>query len=126
MKTDKLIELIDNSELMPAQKMFFKGLIQRSDERIKEREFIQQISNEKYINEVHVSTDDVKIYDIQKKIYADAPYRFIYRDKDGKWRNGYSLSPSIDIAYLAYLELKYLGDNSRFTQFAMKMLEIKF
>ena len=45
---------------------------------------------------------------------------------DGKkWQRVNTVSPSLDVAFLCYLESKYLDANSRFTDFALKMLEIK-
>jgi len=42
-----------------------------------------------------------------------------------KWQRVNTVSPTLDTAFLCYLESKYLDANSRFTDFALKMLEIK-
>lgn len=76
-----------------------------------------------------MSNDDVKIYTVRPKEKDDwetkYPYRSIVKNKDGKWTRSCTVSPTLDIAYLVYLENKHLGLNSQFSEFAMKMLGIK-
>ena len=83
----------------------------------------------KNLDEVVLSNDDVKIYTVRPKEKDDwdtkYPYKSIFKNKKGKWERSCIVSPSLDTAYLAYLESKYLGNNSKFTDFAIKMLEIK-
>lgn len=132
MKTDKLEELIDNSDLNKLQKNVTKGFILRAkdneEKRQEDRDLIEQVANVKNLAEVVLSTDEVKIYtvfrmkDVGNEKY---PFRAIYLDKDRVWRRVNTVSPNLDTAYIVYLEYKYLDANSRFTDFALKMLEIK-
>lgn len=130
MKTDKILELIDNSDLNRLQKNASKAFIMRAEEDNKiieeDRLLIEQVANEKRLSQIILSTDEVKIYTVYGKNEWDIkyPFRSIYLDKDKVWRRTSTVSSTLDIAFLAYLERKYLSENSRFTDFALKMLEI--
>lgn len=131
MKTDKILELIDNSDLNQLQKNVSKAFIMRAEEDNKiieeDRLLIEQVANEKRLSQIILSTDEVKIYTVYGKDEWDIkyPFRSIYLDKDKVWRKLSTVSPTLDIAFLVYLERKYLSENSRFTDFALKMLEIE-
>lgn len=129
---DKIIELIKNSNLPSLQKNVSVGLIERLREierlRKEDRQFIEQVVGSNLrISEVVLSANDVKIYTVLPKGEWEEkyPYRFIYLTNEGKWRSCSTVSPNLDVAYIVYLEYKYLGLNSQFTKFATKMLEIK-
>ena len=130
MNTEKLVELLVKSDLPQMQKSVFGGFIQRASDRETkrqdDRQFIEQIANEKKLSEVILSTDEVKIYTVSGKDELDIkyPFRSIYLGKKGTWERTNTVSPNLDLAYLVYLQYKHLGLNSQFVDFAMKMLEI--
>lgn len=131
MQTEPIKKLINESELATLQKIVLCGFIDRAknnEERNREdRRLIELVSNEKKLLEVILSTDEVKIYTILGKDEWDvkAPFKSIYLDKDGTWKRVNIVSPSFDVAFLAYLQYKHLGANIQFVGFAMKMLDIK-
>lgn len=133
MNTEKLKELITNSDSSQAYKNIIIGFIDRATEndslKREDRKLIEEVGSVKHLDEVVLSNDDVKIYTVYPKGKDDwetkYPYRSIFKNKNGKWERSNTVSPSLDTAYIVYLENKYLGYNSRFSEFAIKMLEIK-
>lgn len=134
MNTEKIKELIENSDMLKIQKNHALGFINRieKDEAQKTEvlHLIQQITNEKNIVEVLYSSDEVKIYSVytihgKDEWVVKFPIRSIYLDKNGVWKKSCTVSPNFDVAFLDYLEKKYLGNNSQFMSFAIKMLEMK-
>lgn len=130
MTTEKIKDFISKTDLSQIQKNVMCGFIDRAkDKQEFEREnrrLIEQVSLSHNVSEVILSTDEVKIYTVRGKDDWDIkyPFRSIFI-KDGKWQRSNTVSPSLDVAFLVYLEGKYLGYNSRFNDFAIKMLEIK-
>jgi len=133
MNTEKLKELITNSDSNQVRKNIMIGFIDRATEndslKREDRKLIEEVGSVKHLDEVVLSNDDVKIYTVRPKGNDDwdtkYPYRSIFKNKNGKWERTCTVSPSFDLAYLTYLEKKYLGLNSQFTDFAIKMLDIK-
>lgn len=131
MNTEKIIELINSSDLNKMQKNVTIGFINRAgEEQIKkssDRELIEKLDKGKNITEIILSTDEVKIYKVTGKDEWDIkyPYRSIFVNKSGEWRRITTVSPTLDTAYLVYLQNKHLQINSQFVDFAIKMLEIK-
>ncbi len=131
MFTEKLKELVANSDLPQMQKNIIQGFVHRAEsselKQDSDRKLIELIANEKKLCEVVLSTDDVKIYTIIGRDDWDVkyPYRSIVMNKDGKWDRVCTVSPTLDTAILVYLNHKHLGLNSQFVDFALKMLEIK-
>lgn len=130
MNTEKIKELVINSDLPHFQKSIMNGFIDRAkdgQERIiEDRRLIKQVSNVNNLSEVILSTDEVKIYTVSGKDECDVkyPFRCIYIDKNGTWQRCNDVSPTLDLAFLVYLQHKHLGLNNQFVYFAMKMLEI--
>jgi hypothetical protein len=128
--TDKIKEFVNNSGLPQMQKNVMTGFIDRAkDEQERKREdrqLIEQVAKEKKVLKVILSTDEVKIYTVFGKDEWDIkyPFRSIYLNKEGTWGRTNTVSPTLDLAYLVYLQSKHLGINSQFVDFAMKMLEI--
>ena len=126
----KLEQLIQDSDWSERDKLINLGFILRAKdfetEKRKDRDFIEETASIKNLAEVVLSTDEVKIYTIRGNDKWDVkyPFRSIYL-KDGKWIRSHVVSPSLDVAFLVYLGEKYQGGNSQFTDFALKMLEIK-
>ena len=131
MTADKLSELVNNSELSQLQKNLMLGFIANAMEAKNknsiDRKLIEEKAGINNISEVLLSNDDVKIYKVTGKEEWEVkyPYRSIYCDKKGVWRSTNMVSPSFDVAFIVYLEAKYLDSNSKFSDFALKMLEIK-
>lgn len=131
MNTERLIRLIEADEYNnQLQKNILKGFVLRAEqnetERRKDRELIEEVANIKNLSEVVLSTEDLKIYTVYGKDEWDIkyPYRAIFLENN-KWLRTNTVSPSLDVAFLVYLEKKYLGSNSQFTDFTLKMLDIK-
>lgn len=130
MGTEKIKELINNSEFSQIHKNVFNGFIDRAkdeqDRKQEDRKLIEQVANEKKLSEVILSTDEVKVYTVSGKDEWDVkyPYRSIYLSKKGTWERSNTVSPNLDLAFLIYLQYKHLGLNSQFVDFSMKMLEI--
>jgi hypothetical protein len=132
-----LLNLIEKSDLTLTenQRSLAKGFVEGAQEiRDKHREdinLIRSLSENKIIEEIVLSTDEVKIYKILSKKGDDQwdikyPYRAIYfSQKSNKWYRIANISPSSDVAFLYYLQYKYLDANSQFAEFASKMLNIK-
>jgi hypothetical protein len=130
MTTEKIKELVNNSELPEIIKINLNGFIDRAKEeqerKYEDRLLIEQVANEKKLSEVILSTDEVKIYtvSIKSEWHIEYPFRIIYLGNDGTWQIINTIYPNLDLAYLGYMQYKYLGLNSQFVDFAMKMLEI--
>ena len=126
----KLEQLIQDSDWSERDKLNNLGYISRAKdyetEKRKDRDSIEETANIKNLGEVVLSTEEVKIYTTRGNEEWDVkyPFRSIYL-KDGKWIRSHVVSPSLDVAFLVYLGEKYQGGNSQFTDFALKMLEIK-
>ena len=129
---DKIIELIKNSDLVQMQKNVFAGFVERASEKDRlnkeDRELIKSLIYEKHkLSDIIISTDEVKIYTVSGNDEWDVkyPFRSIYKDNNGRWIRVATVSSSLDLAFLNYLEEKHLSSNSNFVNFAIKMLEIK-
>lgn len=131
MTTDKIKELINNSEIPTIQKNRLNGFIDRAkaeqEREHQDRELIEKVANEKKLSEVVLSTDEVKIYKVSGNDEWDIkyPFRSIYLGIKGTWERTNTVSPTFDLAYLVYLQYKHLGLNSQFVDFAVKMLDIE-
>lgn len=132
MKTDKINEIIrTNTDLNQMTKNVMLGFIARCAERDEQRQYdrqlINEVTRENKLDEVILSANDVKIYTVSGNDEWDIkyPYRSIYLNtKDNKWHACHTVSPTLDMAYLVYLQNKHLGANSQFVDFAIKMLEM--
>jgi len=128
-----LLEIVENSSLVKMQKLVIKSFIENAsndeEDRHRDRQLVENIGNVKNLDEILLSNEDVIIYTVRAKGKDDwdtkYPYRSIFRNNKGLWERCSTVSPSFDLAFIVYLEYKYLGGNSRFTDFAVKMLEIK-
>lgn len=125
-----VIDLIEKSEIAGMQKNVAKGMIIRGMDMIAansaERRLVE--SFEKGHFSIAMSNENMIMYKIvNSKDDWDIkyPYRTIFKDAKGDWRRVNTVSDTVDNAYLVYLEKKHLGDNSQFSLFAMKMLEIE-
>lgn len=129
---DPIIKAIEESSMIQFQKTVTTAFVKRAKDNSENREndfkLIQEVARENYISEILYSTDEVKIYRVinsRDEWATKYPVRSIFLNKNGKWERIATVSPNFDVAFLNYLEHKYLGSNSHFTDFAIKMLEIK-
>jgi hypothetical protein len=129
----KLEDLINSSDMSQLHKNVSLGFVARAKEneegRRKIRDLVEEIANEKNLDEIILSTEEVIIYTIRPRIKGDEwdmkyPFRSIYFNGE-KWCRVHIVSSSLDEAMLTYLGEKYQGGNSQFAGFALKMLEIK-
>jgi hypothetical protein len=130
MITEKIKELVNNSEFPQLQKNVMNGFIDRAkkakEKEQEDRDLIEKTGVRK-LAEVILSTDEVKIYTVNGKDEWDLkyPYRSIYLTSKGTWARSCAVSPTLDVAFLIYLQHKHLGLNSQFADFSIKMLGIK-
>ena len=132
MNIDRINQLIEDSDLNKMQKNINLGFIFRAkeneDKKIEARDLIEKVYGKCTVENIPIVTDEVIIFKIigkkDEKWDLKYPYRSIFF-KDGKWNRVYIVSPSLDVAFLVYLGEKYQGGNSQFSDFALKMLEIK-
>lgn len=126
----ELTDLIENSQLKPIQKMRAQGLVELGTKSLSKIEadtkIIANFTGE-IVEEVILSTNDVKIYKIVSKPDDEwttkYPYRFVFMGKIN-WRRGSTVCVTFDECLLSYLAAKHDGENSQFANFAMKMLSL--
>jgi hypothetical protein len=125
--TEKLIELVKNSDLPQVHKSVTIGFLARATDLINERrediKLIEDITKEN-VEDVVFSHGDVKIYTIRSKHEWDIkyPYRVIFLTKEFAWSRIHQAKSNFETAFLVYLEHKYTGLNSQFSHFAIRML----
>ena len=131
MNGEKIIELINQSELPPLQKNIFIGFIKRKTEEhqkhIEDKRLIEKVCNEKNVSEILLSNEDVKIYTISGKDEWDKkyPYRVMFYH-NRQWTRCNTVSDNFDQAFLLYLECKHLQSRRySFTEFCNKILGIE-
>lgn len=129
---EKILNLIENSEDSNFTKIRMKSFVNRANEAIQEHQsdmnLISEVGHERKAFEIILSTDEIKVYktlNTKGEIVNEYPYKFIYKNLEGKWVNSHTISPSFDVTLLSYLEEKYCGLNSQFSLFASRMLGIK-
>ena len=92
MNTDKLKELINNSDSNQVHKNIMIGFIDRVNETEskyrEDRKLIEEVGGVKHLDEVILSNDDVKIYTVTPSEKDEREtkyhYRSIVKNKDGK------------------------------------------
>lgn len=91
----------------------------------KNHELIETVTREKYFFDILYVSDEVIFY----LVFADEewcdkyPVRFIYKNDKDNWVSCATVAPTMDAAYLVYLENKQKARG--FADFALKMLDIK-
>lgn len=132
MNTDKINQLIEDSDMNQMHKTIHKGFISRAkeneDKRSEVRDLIEKVYDKCTLESIPIMTDELIVFKIigrkDDKWDTKYPYRGIFF-KDNKWNRIHTVCTSIDEVLLTYLGEKYLGGNSQFVDFAMKMLNIK-
>ena len=91
----------------------------------KNRELVETVATEKHLLNILYASDEVIFYTVygNDEWSIKYPVRSIYRNDKGNWERCATVAPTMDTAYLVYLENK---QNARgFADFALKMLDIK-
>lgn len=129
---DTIIELIEISDLNQMQKNIQKGRYLRGEELQKEKQQVRSLVEQSMgwtmqNFSVIASFEDVifvKVENSKDKWDIAYPFRVVIL-KNNTWRRITTVFSTIDEAMLSYLEHKHLDGNSRFTNFACKMLDIE-
>ena len=91
----------------------------------KNYQLIKTVAREKYLFDILYASDEVIFY----LVFGDDewsekyPVRFIYKNDKDNWERCATVAPTMDTAYLVYLEDKQKARG--FADFALKMLDIK-
>ena len=91
----------------------------------KNYQLIKTVAREKYLFDILYASDEVIFY----LVFGDDewsekyPVRFIYKNDKDNWVRCATVAPTMDTAYLVYLENKQKARG--FADFALKMLDIK-
>jgi hypothetical protein len=132
MNTERLEQLIDGSDMNQMQKNISKGFISRAkeneDKRSEVRDLREKIYSKCTLESIPIITDEFIVFKIIGKKDDEWDTKYPYRGiffKDNKWNRIHTVCTSVDEVLLTYLGEKYLGGNSQFADFTMKMLNMK-
>ena len=91
----------------------------------KNRELVETVAREKHLLDILYASDEVIFYTVygNDEWSVKYPVRSIYKNDKGNWERCATVAPTMDTAYLVYLENKQ--DARGFADFALKMLDIK-
>lgn len=91
----------------------------------KNRELVETVAREKQILDILYASDEVIFYTVygNDEWSVKYPVRSIYKNNKDNWERCATVAPTMDTAYLVYLENKQ--DARGFADFALKMLDIK-
>lgn len=91
----------------------------------KNRELVETVAREKQILDILYASDEVIFYTVygNDEWSVKYPVRSIYKNNKDNWERCATVSPTMDTAYLVYLENKQNAIG--FADFALKMLDIK-
>ena len=91
----------------------------------KNRELIETVAREKHLLDILYASDEVIFYTVygSDEWSIKYPVRSIYKNDKGNWERCATVAPTMDTAYLVYLENKQNAIG--FADFALKMLDIK-
>lgn len=129
---DKLRNIvIESKQNLPIQASLL-GLINTMEniegKRMEHRDIVEKCGI-KNLLDIVMGNDDVIFYTVYSKNNdewdVNFPFRSIIKNDKGNWERVSTVSPSLDLAYIAYLGQRYLGHNSGFANFAVRMLNIK-
>ena len=129
--TDKISQLIEDSDMNQMQKNSHLGFIFRAkeneDKRTEVQDLIEKVYGKCTLESIPIITDDFIVFKVIGRKDDDWDVRYPYRGiffKNDKWSRIHTVCSSVDEFLLIYLGEKYLGCNSPFADFAMKMLEM--
>jgi len=91
----------------------------------KNRELVETVAREKQILDILYASDEVIFYTVygSDEWSVKYPVRSIYKNNKDNWERCATVAPTMDTAYLVYLEDKQKARG--FADFALKMLDIK-
>lgn len=91
----------------------------------KNRELVETVAREKQILDILYASDEVIFYTVygNDEWSVKYPVRSIYKNNKDNWERCATVAPTMDTAYLVYLEDKQKARG--FADFALKMLDIK-
>lgn len=91
----------------------------------KNRELVETVAREKHLLDILYASDEVIFYTVygNDEWSVKYPVRSIYKNNKDNWERCATVAPTMDTAYLVYLENKQ--DARGFADFALKMLDIK-
>ena len=104
---------------------YIDGLEEMLSTRSLNRELVETVAREKHLLDILYASDEVIFYTVygNDEWTIKYPVRSIYKNNKGNWERCATVSPTMDTAYLVYLENKQ--DARGFADFALKMLDIK-
>ena len=104
---------------------YIDGLEEMLSTRSLNRELVETVAREKHLLDILYASDEVIFYTVygNDEWSIKYPVRSIYKNNKGNWERCATVAPTMDTAYLVYLENKQ--DARGFADFALKMLDIK-
>ena len=104
---------------------YIDGLEEMLSTRSLNRELVETVAREKHLLDILYASDEVIFYTVygNDEWSIKYPVRSIYKNDNGNWERCATVAPTMDTAYLVYLENKQ--DARGFADFALKMLDIK-
>ena len=104
---------------------YIDGLEEMLSTRSLNRELVETVAIEKHLLDILYASDEVIFYTVygNDEWSIKYPVRSIYKNDKGNWERCATVAPTMDTAYLVYLENKQ--DARGFADFALKMLDIK-
>ena len=104
---------------------YIDGLEEMLSTRSLNRELVETVAREKHLLDILYASDEVIFYTVygNDEWSIKYPVRSIYKNDKGNWERCATVAPTMDTAYLVYLEDKQKARG--FADFALKMLDIK-
>ena len=122
----RLIAESDNNTLFKTiANRYIDGVEDMLSTRSLNRELVETVAREKHLLDILYASDEVIFYTVYgyDEWSIKYPVRSIYKNDKDNWERCATVAPTMDTAYLVYLENK---KNARcFADFALKMLDIK-
>ena len=125
-KIKQLIEESNHTSLVKTlANKYIDGLEEMLSTRSLNRELVETVAREKHLLDILYASDEVIFYTVygNDEWSIKYPVRSIYKNDKGNWERCATVAPTMDTAYLVYLENKQ--DARGFADFALKMLDIK-
>ena len=122
----QLIEESNHTSLVKTlANKYIDGLEEMLSTRSLNRELVETVAREKHLLDILYASDEVMFYTVygNDEWSIKYPVRSIYKNDKGNWERCATVAPTMDTAYLVYLENKQ--DVRGFTDFALKVLDIK-
>ena len=125
-KIKQVIEESDSNALFKTlANKYIDGLEDMLSTRSLNRELVETVAREKHLLDILYASDEVIFYTVygNDEWSIKYPVRSIYKNDKGNWERCATVAPTMDTAYLVYLEDKQKARG--FADFALKMLDIK-